>query len=421
MTTAIVNATVIDGTGRDPITRGAVVIENEHITAVGAGVEPPRDAEIIDAAGATVMPGMIDCHVHLFGKVAGIMDRQRLPTSLQVLHGAKNALRTLDSGFTSVRDAGGSPQGLKMAIAEGLIPGPRMRIAVTHFSQTGGHGDSTMPSGAKLSGPTGGGVEWPDNIVDGVDQVRLGVREALRAGADFIKFSATGGVLSPTDDPTHTAFDTEEIATFVFEARAKGKTCMSHAQGTEGIRNAVFGGVESIEHCIYPDDETLAEMKKRGTFMVPTLVAPVWVLRYAERAPDSLHPESIRKAMDVADAHKIAVTRAIDAGVRIAFGTDQGVGPHGRNAEELGLLVEAGMTPMQAIVAATKTASECVHMANEVGTLEPGKLADLLLVDGNPLDDVTMLMNRDKLLMIMQGGRQHKNALEVESRAATSA
>ena len=259
-------------------------------------------------------------------------------------------------------------------------------------------------------------MEWPDNIVDGVDQVRKGVREALRAGADFIKFSATGGVMSPTDEPGHTAFDPEEIATFVYEARTKGKTCMSHAQGTEGIRNAVFGGVESIEHCIYPDDETLAEMKKRGTFMVPTLVAPVWVLRYAERAPDSMHPQSIRKAMEVREDHKTAVTRALDAGVKIAFGTDMGVGPHGRNSEELGLMVEAGMTPMQAIVAATGTASECIHMADEIGTLEPGKLADLLLVDGDPLSNVAMLMNRDKLLLIMQGGRQHKNALGAEAR-----
>jgi len=191
---------------------------------------------------------------------------------------------------------------------------------------------------------------------------------------------------------------------------------MAHAQGTQGIKNSVFGGVESIEHCIYPDEETLAEMKKRGTFMVPTLVAPVWVLRYAERAPDSLHPQSIRKAMDVADATKGAVARALDMGVRIAFGTDQGVGPHGRNAEELSLMVEAGMTPMQAIVAATRTASECVHMQDEVGTLEPGKKADLLVVDGDPLADIGIMMDREKLQVIMQGGSTHKNALDVETR-----
>ena len=192
MTIAIVNATIIDGSGRDPVPNGTVVIENDRITSVGARIDPPRDAEVIDAGGGTVMPGMIDCHVHLYGKVVGIMERQALPASLQLFHGAKNAKRTLDSGFTAVRDAGGSPAGFKMAIEQGLIPGPRMRVAVTHFSQTGGHGDQTMPSGAKLGGILGQGHEWPDNVVDGPDQVRKGVRLALRAGADFIKFSATG-------------------------------------------------------------------------------------------------------------------------------------------------------------------------------------------------------------------------------------
>jgi imidazolonepropionase-like amidohydrolase len=386
------------------------VIEDDRITEAGAGVEPPPDAEVIDAGGATVMPGMIDCHVHLYGKVAPLFERPRLPASLQLFHGAKNALRTLDSGFTTVRDAGGSPLGFKMAIDEGLIPGPRMRISISHLSQTGGHGDSTLPSGVRLE-TRGSGFEWPDNIVDGVDEIRKRVRELLRVGADFIKFSATGGVASVTDEPGHTAFTPEEIGAMVQEAAAKGKTCMAHAQGTEGIRNAVYAGVESIEHCIYPDDETLTEMKRRGTFMVPTLVAPQWLLRYAERAPESLHPESIRKAREVVEHHKEAFRRAHEMGVRIAFGTDQGVGPHGRNAEELTLMVNGGMTPMQAIVAVTKTASECVHMADEAGTLEPGKLADLLVVDGNPLDDVGILSDRARLLVIMKGGVTHKNVL----------
>jgi imidazolonepropionase-like amidohydrolase len=416
MTIAIVNATIVDGTGRDPVPNGAVVVENDRITSVGPGIVPPKGAEVIDAGGGTVMPGMIDCHVHLYGKVAGIQERQRLPASLQLFHAAKNALRTLDSGFTTVRDAGGSPMGFKMAIEQGLIPGPRMRIAVTHFSQTGGHGDGMLPSGVGSAQRGNGGFEWPENLVDGIDEIRKGVRLVMRAGADFVKISATGGVMSPADEPSHTAFSPEEIAVFVYEAATKGKTVMAHAQGTQGIKNSVFGGVESIEHCIYPDEETLTEMKKRGTFMVPTLVAPVWVLRYAERAPDSMHPQSIRKAMEVRDEHKQAVTRAVEAGVRVAFGTDQGVGPHGRNAEELSLLVDAGMTPMQAIVAATKTASECVHMQDDVGTLEPGKLADLLVVDGDPLADIGIMMDREKLQVIMQGGNTHKNTLDVETK-----
>jgi imidazolonepropionase-like amidohydrolase len=417
MTIAIVNATIIDGTGKDPVTRGTVVVENDRITAVGAGIDSPRDAEVIDADGRAVMPGMIDCHVHLFGKIAPVYERPQLPPSLQMFHSAKNAQRTLDSGFTAVRDAGGSPQGFKMALQQGLIPGPRIRISVGALSQTGGHGDETMPSGVRLGSVGGAGVEWPETVVDGADEVRRATRLLLRAGADFIKLHATGGVLSPTDESTDTGFNPEEIATMVYEAKARGKTCMAHAHGTQGIKNAVLAGVESIEHGSFLDDEAIGEMSRRGTFLVPTFVAGMWVRRYAERMPGSLHPTSLRKSLEMRELKSQAFRAALDGGVRVAFGTDMGVGPHGRNAEELGLLVEAGMSPMQALVAVTKTASECIHMADEIGTLEPGKLADLLLVDGNPLDDVTMLMNRDKLLMIMQGGSAHKNALATEKRA----
>jgi imidazolonepropionase-like amidohydrolase len=415
MTIAIVNATLIDGTGRDPVLGTTIVIEEDRIASIGAGIEPPRGAEIIDAAGLTVIPGMIDCHVHLFGKIAPIYERPQLPPSLQLFHSAKNALRTLDSGFTTVRDAGGSPQGFKMALQQGLIPGPRIRISVGALSQTGGHGDETMPSGVSLRSVAGAGVEWPETLVDGVDEVRRATRLLLRAGADFIKLHATGGVLSPTDESTDTGFSPEEIATMVYEARARSKTCMAHAHGTQGIKNAVLAGVESIEHGSFLDDEVIAEMSRRGTFLVPTFVAGVWVTRYAERMPGSLHPQSLRKSLEMRELKAQAFRAALDAGVRVAFGTDQGVGPHGRNAEELGLLVEAGMSPMQAIVSATKTASECIHMADEIGTLQKGKLADLIIVDGDPLSDIGILRSRDHLLLIMQGGKPHKNVLETRS------
>ena len=411
MTTAITNATLIDGTSADPVRNATIIIDDERITQIGAGVAAPRDAEVIDAGGCTVMPGMIDCHVHMLYHPASLQERLLTPPTLQMFLGARNARETLDAGVTSVRDAGGTPQGFKMAIDRGLIPGPRMKIAVTALSQTGGHGDSTMPSGVRVRALSGMGPEWPENVVDGPDAVRKAVRAILRAGGDVIKLMSTGGVLSPSDEPGHTQFTPEEIAIMVQEAAAAGKTCMAHAQGTQGIKNAVNAGVASIEHGIWLDDEVMAEMKRRGTFLVPTLVAPLWVLRNAENAPGSVLPQSVRKTKEVMADHKASITRAVAAGVRIAMGTDSGVGPHGHNAEELELMVACGMTPMQAIVATTKTASECIYTQADTGTLEPGKLADLLIVDGDPLADITVLQHRATLSLIMQGVRVHTNAL----------
>jgi imidazolonepropionase-like amidohydrolase len=416
MTTAITNATLIDGTAGDPVARATVLVEEGRIIRAGAGIEPPRGADVIDAAGATVMPGMIDCHVHMLFHPASLQERLLTPATLQVFYGARNALDTLDAGVTTVRDAGMTPQGFKMAIDRGLIPGPRMKIAVAILSQSGGHGDSTMPSGVRTR--PSWGPEWPDNIADGPDEVRKAVRELLRAGADFIKLCSTGGVLSPADEPGHTQFTPEEIAVMVEEARAAGKTCMAHAQGLQGIKNAVHAGVESIEHGIFLDDEVMGEMKARGTFLVPTLVAPLWVIRNAERSPGSILPQSLRKSKEVMEDHRRSFTRAVQAGVRIAMGTDSGVGPHGHNAEELERMVEGGMTTMQAIVATTKTASECIHMQQDIGTIEPGKLADLLVVDGDPLADIKLLQDKARLMLIMQGGRAHKNALGSSAAAA---
>jgi imidazolonepropionase-like amidohydrolase len=412
MTTAIVHARLIDGTGADPVPDSTVIIEDDRVARVGRAIEPPRDAEVIDAGGRTLMPGMIDAHVHLYGPTAPLQERLQNPPSLDLFITAQNARRTLDSGFTSVRDAGGAPLGLKLAIERGLIPGPRLQISVVALSQTGGHMDHTMASGVNVGDNAAGGYgpEWPHCVVDGPDEVRKAVREIIRAGADFIKLCATGGVMSPTDEPTHTQFSPEEIAVMVQEAAAAGKTCMAHAHGAAGIKNAVRAGVESIEHGSYLDDEAIAEMKRRRTFLVPTLSPPVWLLRYAERSPESLLPQTVRKTKETVEIRRHSFEEAVRAGVRIAMGTDTGIGPHGRNAEELALMVECGMTPMQAIVAATKTAAECAHLP-DAGTVEPGKLADVLLVDGDPTDDIAVLADRSKLALIMKGGRTHTSTL----------
>jgi imidazolonepropionase-like amidohydrolase len=217
-------------------------------------------------------------------------------------------------------------------------------------------------------------------------------------------------VLSPNDEPGATGMTREEIAAVVYEAHAAHKTVMSHAQATQGILNAVLEGVESIEHGIYLDEQVVSEMKKRGTFLVATLVAPVWVLRLAERNPGSMPAYGVRKSKEVLQAHQASFRYAVEQGVRIAMGTDMGVGPHGPNAEELALMVEHGMTPMQAIVAVTSTAAECGRFAN-TGSVEAGKRADIVAVDGDPLHDIRVLQDAAKLRLIMKDGVAHKDEL----------
>lgn len=415
MTTAIVGGTLLDGSGADPVPNAILLIEDGRITRAGTGLPVPREAEVFDAGGRTVMPGMIDSHVHLASRPSTMQENALTPPSLRLFQAAQHARDTLEAGITAVRDAGGAPLGFKLAIERGLIPGPRLRISVGALSQTGGHGDSTMPSGVRMRAPMG--PEWPDTLVDGPEDVRKATRALLRAGADFIKLCSTGGVMSPNDEPDATQFTREEIEVMVYEARAAGKTCMAHAQGARGILNALVAGVESIEHGIWLTDEVIEEMLRRNAFLVPTLVAPLWVLRRAEKDASSVLPQALRKAREVLEDHKASFRRSVAAGVRIAMGTDSGVGPHGTNAEELERMVEGGLTPMQAIVATTKTAAECIHMDREIGTLEPGKLADVLVVDGDPLADIRVLQDRERLLLIMQGGRPCKNRLETRAGA----
>jgi imidazolonepropionase-like amidohydrolase len=319
-----------------------------------------------------------------------------------------NARTTLEAGFTTVRDAGGTPRGIKMAIERGLFPGPRTRIAVSALSQTGGHGDSVMPSGVDARRVWSGDSERPDGVVDGVDEVRRATRAMIRAGADHIKTMTSGGVLSPNDEPTATGFSPEEIAAIVYEAHAAGKTVMSHAQATQGILNAVVAGIESIEHGIFLTEEVCAEMKKRGTYLVATLVAPLWVLRRAEKDPSSIPPYGKRKAEEVIDVHRKSFRMAAELGVKIAMGTDTGVGPHGTNAEEIAVMVENGLTPMQAIVATTKTAAECARVGKLVGTIEAGKRADLVGIRGDPLANVALFKDPGSVAFVMKDGAVHK-------------
>src|SRR5512132_2678768 len=395
MTTVVRAGTFIDGNGGDPKRNVNIHIEGDAIAKIGG--EIPRDAKVIDRSEQTVMPGMIDCHVHLFSTPGSIEERLQKPYSLNVAEAFKNAKTTLEAGFTTVRDAGGTPLGVKQAGDRGLVPGPRVRTAAGAPSQTGGPGDSRFASGvvARADDP-----EHPRTVVDGATDVRKATRELLRAGADQIKVCTSGGVMSPSDEPTATGFSPDEIAAIVYEAHAAGKTVMSHAQAQQGIRNAVEAGVESIEHGIYLDEDTAELMKKKGTYLVATLVAPLWVKRRAERRPGSVPAYALRKANEVVDTHQKMFQMAVQMGVPIAMGTDTGVGEHGSNAEELALMVKLGMTPMQAIVATTKTAAACSRIGTLTGTLEPGKRADLIAVAGDPLADIAILQDAKKITFV---------------------
>ena len=405
MITAVRASTLIDGTGAEPVRGRFIVIEDGVITQIAA--DPPKGAEVTDAGDLVILPGLIDCHVHLAVSQDTIQERLLTPLSFNTAMALVAARATLEAGFTTVRDAGFTTRGVKMAVERGLFPGPRMRIAVTPLSQTGGHGDSMTPSGVDM---WPGDPERPLGVVDGIDGVRRATREVLRAGADQIKIMTSGGVLSPNDEPGATGFSPEEIAAIVYEAHAAGKTVMSHAQATQGIKNAVLAGVESIEHGIYLDEEACAQMKERGTFLVATLIAPLWVLRRAEKDPASIPPYAVRKSREVIDAHRQAFRMAVETGVKIAMGTDTGVGPHGTNAEEIAIMVENGMTPMQAIVASTKTAAECARVDKLVGTIEPGKRADLVGVRGDPLANIALFRDPASVAFVMKDGVTYKRA-----------
>jgi imidazolonepropionase-like amidohydrolase len=361
-----------------------VVIEGDRILDIGTSLDGD---EAIDATGHTVYPGFIDCHVHFM--VDGDLDPMssvNTPFSMNFYLAAERMARTLAAGITTVREAGGSDLGVKTAQQRGFAPGPDMQISITILSQTGGHGDSWQPCGAHM--PSIIGVQHPGkphNIVDGPEEMRRKVRELIRAGADVIKVCTSGGVLSPRDDPRHGHYRDDELDVLVAEASAAGKWVMAHAQATDGIKSAVRAGIRSIEHGIYLDDEAIGMMLERGTYLVPTLIAPMGVLEAADRGV-KVPQYAIDKTKMVIDVHRESIRQAIAAGVKVAMGTDSGVTPHGQNLRELEQMVTCGMTPAQAIVATTRTAAALMGLEDDRGSIEAGKRADLVLASGEALN-----------------------------------
>ena len=396
MRTVVRGGKIFDGTGA-PFSSGELAIENGRIVELGTDLDGD---DHIDVTGKSITPGFIDCHVHIGFRDVDFFEALKRPFALRYFEAAHNLATTLDTGITTARDAGGASLGIKAAVEQGLVRGPRLRISLTMITQSGGHGDGWLPSGfdTRMFALDPG---IPRSIVDSPDDMRRVVREIIRAGADNIKVATSGGVMSPRSDPTRAHLSPEELRVLVEEATAAGVHVLAHAQATKGIRNAVEAGIDSIEHGIFLDSETIDAMLRRGTWLVPTLMAPRGVLNAADRGI-SLPDWALRKAAEVVEIHQTSVRMAVEAGVKIAYGTDSPVSPHGTNLGEFALMSELGMSPLEVLKSATSGAADLVRVSHDVGTLEVGKRADFVVMDGDPLDFTDY---RSKITAVYQDGR----------------
>ena len=398
---AITGATLIDGTGGAPVHDATVLVDGDRITAAGSRVGVPDGADVVEASGMHLLPGLIDCHDHLANFNYQLVSRWRInePTSLWHLRIASVLKQTLETGYTVVQDAGGLDAGFGMAVDEGLIPGPRLLVALDFITPTGGMADRTSPSGhAPMR--TQSGV--PFGVADGPEAVRQKVREMVREGADVIKTGVTNeGWSSPKHrlGPKDMLMSRAELGALIDEAHALGRRVMCHALGGPGLRAAVELGVDSIEHGAYLDeDPDLAKMMAaKGIFYTPTFSVFV---HHAEKG----HPHGRAIASAFREHHIRSLQLALDAGVKVTAGSDEGGWEHGNNAHEIRCLAEAGMSPMQAIVAATGNAAASLRLDGELGTIAPGKRADLVLVDGDPLQDISILEWGKAVRLVMRNG-----------------
>lgn len=394
--TLFAGGAVFDGSGADP-SPADVAVEGGRIVGIGTGLDGDR---MVDCTGRTVLPGLFDCHTHVMSD--GDLDELKAmyrPFSYWFFVAVHSLSATLRLGITTIRDAAGADAGLKKAVAEGLVPGPRVLVTLNMLSQTGGHADLQMPAGGRspLYPPYPGN---PSGVVDGPDEVRRKVREMFRHGADGIKVATSGGVLSPSDDPNHPHFREAELAVLMEEVRAAGAWAMAHAHGTEGIKSAIRAGIDSVEHGTILDEEAVEMMLARGTYLVPTLVSAIGV-QEAAAAGTPIPPEILEKDRALMEVAFRSFRMAAEAGVKIAMGTDAGVFPHGQNLRELELMAANGLSPADALVAATRSAANLCRLGDELGTLEVGKRADLVVVEGDPYDFSTL---RERIREVWKDG-----------------
>jgi len=401
--------TLIDGTGAGSVAGATIVIRDQRIEAVTvrAGGDWPSDTEIIDVSGMTILPGLIDCHDHMAMHGYDLARRWGIdePQSTRALRTAKVLQETLAAGYTAVRDAAGLDTGFKRAIDEGLITGPRLVLSLCIISPIGGIGDRVSPSGFSCCVPND--PLLPDCVVNSLADVRPVVRRIVRAGADVIKCATTGGASSrPGHGPRDGAFNLDEMQALTEEAHALDRRVMCHALGGRGLRVAIEARVDSIEHGCYLNEEPelLDLMAEHGIFFVPTFA----VYEYHRK---SALPHVRERAHHLQEHHVESLRRAFAAGVKIAAGTDAGGHGHPSNAMEIECLVKAGLTPLQAFRAATGWAAECVGLERDIGTVEKGKLADLVVVAGDPLSDVTVLQNPERIALVLKGGEIAANRM----------
>jgi imidazolonepropionase-like amidohydrolase len=409
MTTAIKGKLLLDGTGGEPIPNPVILVEGDTIVAVGSEGDVPVDpkAQVIDLSDKTILPGLMDAHIHLVGlkSMEDLIELIRTPPPLSVLRTTVEARRLLEAGFTAVRTVGGPvAMYLKQAIEEGVVSGPRIMDSGRSFIQTSGGGDPwDIPLELmQMAAGLGRGLA---ETVDGPVECRKGVRRRLREGADLIKILTTGAVFSKENPPTRVGFTQPEVDALVDEAHRLGLKVAAHAHGTEGIRSALLAGVDSIEHGTYLDDECIDLMLKQGTYLVPTFAI---FRRVMDTAGEDVPEYAMRQGLEVHETHERNFLKAYRAGVKIGCGTDF-VGPppveHGPNALELVYLVEVGMAPMDVIVSATSGNADLLGLGEKTGTINTGKWADIIAVDGNPLEDMRTLLD---VAFVMKGGETVK-------------
>jgi imidazolonepropionase-like amidohydrolase len=382
------------------LTNQTIVIHDDKIASVSSGNMPaPSGATVVDLPNATVLPGLIDAHTHLTFNPHFGYETLGISIPREALIGARNAKVTLEAGFTTVRNVGASgftDVALRDAINAGDVPGPRMLVSGPPLSITGGHCDNDLlPFEYHATN---------EGVADGVEAVQHKTREIIKYGADLIKICATGGVLSKGDDPNAAQFTLEEMKAIVADAHRLGRKVAAHAHGAQGVIWASEAGVDSVEHGHLMNDEAIATLKKNGTYLVPTLYLIDW---QRENAAQANLPDFLKAKMElVSQTGKANAKKAFQAGVKIGLGTDAAVYPHGLNAHELNVYVQLGMTPLQAIQTATINDADLLGWSDKIGTLEPGKFADIIAVDGDPLADVTTL---ERVKFVMKGGEVVRN------------